>query len=286
MCSGTTCADEMAEMLLAGADDYLTKPASAVQLRARARAALLLKGTQDRSDLLLRQLLEMNTALEKDLHASDSHLVHARNALALALARLVQLRTAEPCGRLRRLQRCCRCLAEEASRLPNFADQIDPNFVRLLECCVPLHDIGKVALPDHILLKPGKLDAEERTVMETHTTIGADVLREAAERFHFARPYLQMARDIARYHHERYDGTGYPDGLAGEAIPLAARLVAIAETYEALRTRRPHRPALPHAAAVRLMVEGSPGHFDPCLLQVFQRCAGVFEQIFREVADG
>ena len=114
--------------------------------------------------------------------------------------------------------------------------QIDQNFIEMLECCAPLHDIGKVGLPDHILLKPGKLDADERMLMQAHTIIGADTLKEVARQHGFALAFLQMAIDIARHHHERFDGTGYPDRLAGSDIPLAARIVAIGDVYDALRS--------------------------------------------------
>src|SRR5262249_22085426 len=161
----------------------------------------------------------------------------------------------------------------------------DPAFVEMLECCAPLHDIGKVGLPDHILLKPGKLDAEERLQMQAHTVIGSDTLRQVAQQHGAALAFLQMGTDIARHHHERWDGTGYPDGLAGGAIPLSAQLVAVGDVYDALRSRRPYKPALSHPTAVQAMVEGSPGQVDPALLQGFQRCAAEFERISRETRD-
>src|SRR5262249_43333268 len=151
--------------------------------------------------------------------------------------------------------------------------KIDDVFLQLLDCCSPLHDIGKVALPDHILLKPGKLEAEERLLMQTHTTIGADILKRVAEQHGPALGFLTMAIDIARHHHERYDGTGYPDRLAGNDIPLAARIVTVGDVYDALRTPRKWKPALSHAAAVQVMTDISTGQFDPLLVQAFQRCA-------------
>jgi HD-GYP domain-containing protein (c-di-GMP phosphodiesterase class II) len=184
-----------------------------------------------------------------------------------------------------RLQRYCRLLAEEAADAPGFDGQISANFIQLLECCAPLHDIGKAGLPDHLLLKPGRLTADERVIMQSHTTIGADTLNKVAERHGFARAFLQMAIDVARHHHERYDGTGYPDRLAGDAIPLAARVVAVADVYDALRSRRVYKPALSHVAATHLMGETDPGHFDPVLLQVFLRRAERFERVFRELSD-
>jgi response regulator RpfG family c-di-GMP phosphodiesterase len=186
-------------------------------------------------------------------------------------------------ARLLRLQRYCRCLAEEAAGVPNFAGQINSHFIQMLECCVPLHDIGNVGLPDHILLHPGKLSPDERIIMQSHTLIGAETLQEVSRQHGSALAFLQMAIDIARHHHERWDGTGYPDRLAGSAIPLAARLVTLADVYDALRSRRAYKPALTHAVAVRMMAETSAGQFDPALLPVFQRCAPRLERIFRDL---
>jgi response regulator RpfG family c-di-GMP phosphodiesterase/tRNA A-37 threonylcarbamoyl transferase component Bud32 len=285
MLSGRTAADDMAQLLLTGADDFLPKPFSVVQLRSRVKAALRLKDAQDRSDLLNRHLLAVNAELERSLSAKDGDLVSARNALVLALAKLVEIRSAENGAHLWRLQRFCRCLGDEAIAGGDFGAAVDEAFIHTLEACSPLHDIGKVALPEHILLKPGKLDAEERLVMQSHTIVGADTLSDVARRHGFAAGFLQMAVDIARHHHERYDGTGYPDRLAGEDIPLAARFVAVADVYDALRSRRVYKPPLPHNTAVMTMTENSPGHFDPKLLGVFQRCLPQFEQIYRESGD-
>jgi response regulator RpfG family c-di-GMP phosphodiesterase len=285
MISGRYSSDEMAQMLLAGADDYLTKPFSVVQLHGRVKSVLRLKDAQDRSELLNRHLLAVNAELELNLNSRDSDLVHARNGLVLALAKLVAHRDIETGAHLMRLQRYCRTLAEEAAGCPTFASQIDQNFVEMLACCAPLHDIGKVGLPDHILMKPGKLTQEERILMQAHTLIGADTLHEVARQYPFALGFLQMAIDICRHHHERCDGSGYPDRLAGSDIPLSARLVAIADVYDALRSRRVYKPALSHAAALQIMTEASPGHFDQALLPVFGRCADRFDAIFRELMD-
>jgi response regulator RpfG family c-di-GMP phosphodiesterase len=285
MISGQSTADEMARMLLAGADDYLTKPFSLLQLQGRVKAALRLKEAQDRSELLTRRLLAVNAELEGNLTNREGDLVHARNALVLALAKLVEHRDTETGAHLLRLQRYSRCLAEAAADSPTFADQIDQHFIEMLECCTPLHDIGKVALPDHILLKPGKLTPDERVLMQTHTIIGAETLKEVAKHHGSALAFLQMAIDITRHHHERFDGQGYPDRLAGSDIPLAARITAIADVYDAMRSRRVYKPALSHSATLQLMTEGSAGHFDPALLQVFQRCAPQFDKIFHELAD-
>jgi response regulator RpfG family c-di-GMP phosphodiesterase len=284
MFSGRANTNEMAAMLMAGADGYLTKPFSVVQLGGQVKASLRLKDLQDRADLLNRRLVGINTELERTLGARDSDLVHARNALVLALATLLKHRDGETGAHVWRLQRYSRALAEDATGMPNFAAQIDSSFIDLIECCAPLHDIGKVGIPDHILLKPGKLTTDERMLMQSHTIVGAETLDEVAEHYGSAVAFLQMASDIARHHHERYDGTGYPDRLMGGDIPLAARIVAVGDVYDALRSRRVYKPALSHTATVKIMTEESPGHFDPALMQAFHRCEGRFDKIFHDLA--
>jgi response regulator RpfG family c-di-GMP phosphodiesterase/tRNA A-37 threonylcarbamoyl transferase component Bud32 len=282
--SGYTPADEMAQVLSAGADDYLTKPFSTVQLRARVRAALRLKGAQDRTDLLHQHLLAVNQQLEQHLNARDSDLVQVRNALVLALARLVEHRDAGAGGHLRRMQRYCRALADECGRTPAFAERVDAGLINTLESCVPLYDIGKVGLPDHILHKPGKLDPDERLLMQTHTTIGSELLRGVASQHGPALAFLQMAIDVARHHHERWDGQGYPDRLTGSDIPLPARIVAVADVYDALRSHRVYKPALSHDTALQLLLN-MPGQFDPAVVQAFRARHQAFERIFREVTE-
>jgi response regulator RpfG family c-di-GMP phosphodiesterase len=234
--------------------------------------------------MLNQHLLKVNHELEQSLGSRDTDLVQARNALVLALAKLVEHRASEKGMHLVRLQRYCRALAEEAARTANFSAQLDPHFIEMIECCAPLHDIGKVGLPDHILLKPGKLDADERVIMQAHTLIGAETLQEVLKLHGSALAFLRTAIDITRHHHERFDGHGYPDRLAGSDIPLAARLVALGDVYDALRSRRPYKPALSHLAALQVMTSQT-GQFDPALMPILERCAPQFERIFRELPD-
>jgi response regulator RpfG family c-di-GMP phosphodiesterase len=285
MLSGRASPDEMARLMRLGADDYVSKPFSQVQLRERVMAALRLKGTQERSDQLNRNLLIVNRELEQGLLARNSDLIQARNALVLALAELVAQRDSETGAHLLRLQHYCRILAVEAAMLASFAGQIDQPFIEMMVCCAPLHDIGKVAVPDHILLKPGRLTDDERVQMQRHTVVAAETLQKVAREHGFAAVFLQMAIEIARHHHERFDGNGYPDRLSGDGIPLPARILAIADVYDALRSRRVYKPGLPHDVAVRIMVEEETGHFDPALLAAFQRCAHQFERFFQELAE-
>lgn len=278
-------ADEMAAVLAQGADDYLGRPISDIQLVARVRAAVRHKEVQDGNDRLNQQLQELNVELERSLQGRTSDFVEARSSLVLALARLVEYRSTETIAHLSRMQRYCSILASEAAALPAFASQIDHRFVQTLECCAPLHDIGNVGLPDAILLKSGPLDPQENEILKSHTIVGAKTLQQVAHRFGASAGFLNMAIDVTRHHHENFDGTGYPDGLKGEAIPLSARIVAIADAYDALRTRRMHRPGLPHAVAVQVLLETSKERFDPSLLAALDRCAPQFQSTFREIPD-
>ncbi|MGL6074480.1 MAG: protein kinase domain-containing protein [Fimbriiglobus sp.] len=285
MFSGRTSGDDLARLLNNGADDFLTKPFSVVQLRSRVKAMLRLKDAQDRSDMLSKQLAASNHELERALNSRDGELIQARGAMVLAMAKLVEQRSTETGQHLIRLQRYCRVLAEAASELPAFAGRLDPVFVSAVEAAAPLHDIGKVGVPDFVLNKPGQLTADEKILMQTHTTTGSDALAEVSARYPFATGFFATAIEIARSHHERWDGTGYPDRLIGDAIPLSARLIALGDVYDALRSRRVYKPAFSHAAAVEQMLERSPGHFDPSLIEAFRKVAPQFERIFREAGD-
>lgn len=285
MCSGQASPDEMSAMLLKGADDYLAKPFSVVQFLGRVRTALRLKTAQDRSIILNQQLMTLNAELEYNLKARSTDVQQARNSLVLSLARLSDQRDGRGRNRAERIQRYCRVLAEAAQKSEHFAGQIDPHFVELLESTVALHDIGKIALPDHILLKGGAFTAEERILMQTHTTIAAETLLEIAKDHATSADFTRMAIDVIRHHHERYDGTGYPDGLAGDAIPLAARITAIADVYDALRCRRSYKPALAHLAALQIIGRASESQFDPNLVQVLSEVSARFEKIFQELPD-
>ncbi|MBI2805260.1 MAG: protein kinase [Planctomycetes bacterium] len=285
MASGRVSAEDMSNMLLAGADDFLAKPFSLVQLTARVKAALRLKAAQDRSDSLAQSLRALNQQLEQNLLARDSDLIDARNALTLAIAELVTFRGIETPGHLVRIQKYVRILGQEASKVSSFAGKLDQNFIQLLESTAPLHDVGMIGLPDHIFLKPGRLTDDERILMRAHTTIGSDILQKITRTHGFTAAFLQMAIDITRHHHERWDGKGYPDRLSDHDIPLAARLVSIADVYDALRSRRPHKPALSHAAVIEILAESPPGQFDPALLHVFQDCADQFDQVYRANPD-
>lgn len=268
----------------AGADDCVARSAPAPEMLARVRVALRLKETEERADKLVHHLLQTNQQLEQALRLRDSDLFQAQDVLIFAMAKMAELRGLESGGHLLRMQSYVRVLAEEAMRLPAFASAIDANFIRMLERCVLLHDIGKVAIPDHVLLKPGRLDPEERSMMESHTVLGASILEAVARQHGACLAFLQMAIDIVHHHHERYDGAGYPARLAGGAIPLSARIVTVADVYDALRCKLVYKPSLSHTAVKRLLLD-STGQFDPALLVAFSRCEANFEQTFEQTPD-
>jgi response regulator RpfG family c-di-GMP phosphodiesterase/tRNA A-37 threonylcarbamoyl transferase component Bud32 len=283
--SGRADQDQLAEALPRGADDYIPKPFTSKQLEAKVRHHLNLKQAQDRADQLAQQLRLTNQQLEHSLNARAADVRQAQDALLLGMAKMAESRDGETQGHLRRLQLYCRCLAEKAALGPPWHGLVDSRFLEQLDRCVPLHDIGKIGLPDEVLLKAGRLSPAERALMETHSILGDRILETLGREHGSSLEFLGVARGIVRSHHERFDGEGYPDGLLGEEIPAAARLVALADVYDALRRQRPHKPALTHADAVRVILHESPGQFDPSLLTAFSYCKDEFMDIYRQTSD-
>jgi putative two-component system response regulator len=210
--------------------------------------------------------------------------LETRDLAMFALAKLSESRDPETGAHIERVQSFARLLAQYLSTTERYSDVIDTNFVRLIFQTTPLHDIGKVAIPDAVLLKPGKLTAAEMDVMKTHAGIGAQTLDASLQRFPNVQ-FLQMARDIAMSHHERWDGTGYPSRLAGREIPLAARIVALADVYDALTSRRIYREALTHAQAKALIVAERGTQFDPDVVDGFLRTETHFIAIKERFKD-
>lgn len=246
--------DSALEGLTAGADAFVTKPISGSELLARVHGA--------------ERILSMET----------------RDVAIFALARLAESRDTETGEHLERVRNYSRMLAQHLCQHPDFRNRIDTSFIRLIYSTSPLHDIGKVGIPDAVLLKPGKLTKEEFAIMQRHTTIGAETLEAACRKFPQAE-FLHMAKEIAAWHHERWNGSGYPDGLEGEEIPLAARIVSVADVYDALTTKRVYKEAFPHEEAIRLIVEGRGTQFDPRIVDAFLQLSDRFNTIRERLSD-
>jgi response regulator RpfG family c-di-GMP phosphodiesterase len=278
--SGHSGPEELTAALAHGADEFLPKPFDPQLLAAKVQHLLRLKDAQDRADRLSRHLLIANRQLEQSLQARSDDVRQAQDALLFALAKMAESRPGETAGHQRRLQRYAGLLADRLRGEPDWAPVIDRTFLDHLVRCTPLHDLGMLVLPEAVLLKPGALTPEERRLVDAHTLTGCDLLDAIGREFGDAFAFLSTARAIVRHHHERFDGTGYPDGLIGDAIPPAARIVALADVYDALRRQRPHKPALTHRQAVRWLLEESAGQFDPALLRAFALCHDEFNRVF------
>ncbi len=255
-----------------GAMDYLTKPIRPAVLLARVRTQLEAKRARDwmRNQ---NQFLEAEVA-RRLAETDQTQLVSIR-----ALAHLAEIRDPETGNHILRTQAYVRELAERLQPHPRFRELLSPRYVDLLTRSAPLHDVGKVGIPDTILQKPGKLTAEEWVVMKTHSRMGSDAI-ELAER-DADRPvaFLSLAKEIARWHHERWDGQGYPDGLTGEQIPVAARIMALADVFDALISPRVYKAALPVEPVRQLIQQGRGSQFDPDMTDTFLAHFDHFVQI-------
>jgi len=252
--TGQTRPEEMIEGLSAGADDYIYKPFNPSELIMRVNIG--------------RRIIGLETS----------------DMTIFALAKLAESRDQDTGAHLERVRSYCRVIAINLQNNPKFRRQIDDDFVGLIYRTSPLHDIGKVAIPDSILLKPGRLTAPEFEVMKTHTLHGAATIEAVLAEFPEV-PFLEMARDIALGHHEKYDGSGYPRGLVGDEIPLSARIMALADVYDALTSRRVYKEAFSHRTA-KCMINNEAGkHFDPDILEAFHAEEQKFIAIRDQYAD-
>lgn len=270
--------DDELHGLVLGAVDYLTKPLRPAVVLARVHTHLELKSARDR-------LRRDNAALEAEIARRMHENQVVQDVTIRALARLAETRDNETGNHILRTQAYVEALARRASAHPRFAAALDERAVALIAKSAPLHDIGKVGIPDQVLLKPGKLTPEEWAVMKTHAQLGADAIARAVEDTHQPVEFLACARQIALHHHERWDGGGYPAGLAGEAIPLPARLMALADVFDALTSPRVYKAAMDHDVARATMAEQRGRHFDPDLLDVFLAGFDEFCALARRYAD-
>ena len=245
-----------------GAADYITKPISPAIVLARVRTQLQVKQA---ADLLKNQ----NISLEREIARRMAENDLTQQVSIRALAHLAETRDPETGNHILRTQAYVQHLAQTLRRHPRFAAMLNDQYINLLGRSAPLHDIGKVGIPDHILLKPGKLNAEEWAIMQTHAQLGSEAIERAEADIEMPLDFLSLAKEIARWHHEKWDGSGYPDGLSGEAIPLSARLMALADVFDALISPRVYKPPMSFAEARSIIHEGRGKHFDPDIVDAF-----------------
>jgi putative two-component system response regulator len=236
--TGHNLVEERVEGLRAGADDFISKPFDPAELLARVQTA--------------ERILSLET----------------RDVAIFAMARLAESRDPETGAHLERVRSYSRVLAQHLSGVAKFQSEVTAEYIRLIYLTSPLHDIGKVGIPDCVLLKPGRLNDNEFEIMKTHAALGAQTLDAALRQFPGVN-FLQMARDIAACHHERFDGTGYPHKMSGTSIPLCARIVALADVYDALTSKRVYKDAMNHQVARSMIVEGAGTHFHPDIVEAF-----------------
>ncbi|MBL3599719.1 MAG: two-component system response regulator [gamma proteobacterium endosymbiont of Lamellibrachia anaximandri] len=265
--------------LALGAVDYITKPISTAIVLARVKTHLTLKQARE-------ALANQNQILEERVKARTKELAMAKDTTILAMATLAETRDNETGNHIRRTQYYVKALAETLSKHPNFAPLLTDDYIEQLYKSAPLHDIGKVGIRDSILLKPGKLTEEEFEEMKNHTIYGRDAIIEAEKlQGNPDSSFLQIAREIAYGHHEKWDGSGYPNGLSGQEIPFSGRLMAVADVYDALISKRVYKPAFSHEKSSDIIRKGRGGHFDPDIVDAFERINDEFHSIARKFSD-
>ena len=288
----TSLDDELDEQqgLRLGAVDYITKPIKPAVMLARVNAHLELKEGRDR-------LKNQNVWLEAEVARRTEENTFIQDVSLRVMAGLAETRDSDTGDHIARTQAYVETLARELQSHPDLSAELDEISLARIVKAAPLHDIGKIGIPDEILLKPGELSAEEWDIMKSHPRIGGDAIRRAIDRALAAgdgdegdlKPesleFLEIARIIAKHHHERWDGTGYPDGLSGKEIPLPARLMALADAYDALTMDRVYKTSMKPDEAARTILEEKGKHFDPDIVNAFQRVRGSFEKIRETLAD-
>ena len=262
-----------------GAADYITKPFQPEEVIARVNTQLTIYGLK--KDLALRneELRDMNENLERKVAERSQQLLKSREGVIFGMAKLTEARDGDT-GK--HLERICRYVDILARKMSKSDPELDENWINTVAMTAALHDIGKVGIPDAVLLKPGRLTDDERKIMEDHPAIGGDALLEMRDHWG-ASPFLARAIEITLGHHEKWDGSGYPFGVTGKAIALAARLVALADVYDALTCKRVYKDAMTHDKVRQIIIEESGKHFDPKVVEAFLATEAQFQNIASEM---
>lgn len=261
-----------------GAVDYITKPISPPIVLARIKTQLQNKAAAD-------FLRDQNQYLENEVAKRTREVSAIQYVTILALTSLAETRDSDTGNHIRRTQHYVKALATKLKSHPSFGYFLSETTIETLFKSAPLHDIGKVGIPDAILLKPSKLTLEEFELMKTHATLGKDAIEEAEKQLGMEVPFLNIAKEIAYTHHEKWDGSGYPLGLKGSEIPISGRLMAVADVYDALISRRVYKEPMSHESALSIMLEGKGKHFDPDVIDAFLELQETFKEIARTYVD-
>ena len=261
-----------------GAVDYITHPITPPILLSRIKAHVV--------DAAHAKALQINNDyLESEVNKRARQMQALQDMALLALAALAETRDPETGNHLKRTQHYMRALGRHLQTHPKFSDFLSTDMVDILFKCAPLHDIGKVGIPDRILLKPGRYEPEEFEIMKTHPQLGRDALLNAQNAVEDHSEFLEIATQIVYSHHEKWDGSGYPQGLCGEEIPIAARLMALVDVYDALISRRIYKAGMSHDRATQIIIEGRGQHFDPDVVDAFLALGDEFQRIAMQFAD-
>ena len=278
--------DEEARGLTLGAADFIHKPFSLPVIEARVRNHLQLAAARRALKLRNEDLEAQVAERTREIVRRSEEALAAQSATISALCALAEARDNETGNHIRRTQHYVKALAERLRDNARFRDALGDQAIELLFRSAPLHDVGKVAVPDAVLNKPGPLDGDEWRVMRKHPEHGYQVIVQAElELGDVEQSFLRYAREIAYGHHEKWDGSGYPQGLSGDDIPLSARLMAVADVYDALISRRVYKPPMSHEQAVGLLLEGRGRHFDPDIIDAFQAIEPTFRAIAQRYSD-
>lgn len=269
---------DIVQCLDAGADDHISKPVNPVILTARLESSIQRKRWIDQTNAYRKLIESYNLRLEDRVKGQVREITQGHLGLIIALSQLAESRDAETGAHLDRMREYCRILAQQMRIMPPFAAVVDEDFIENIYTCAPLHDIGKVSVPDRILQKPGKLSDPEFEVMKLHTVTGAATLQRVQEQ-HRGNAFIEMGLQVAASHHERWDGKGYPNGLSGEAIPLPARILALADVYDALTSERCYREAFSHERSKEIILRERGRQFDPNIVDAFASVCEEFPQI-------
>ncbi len=277
--------DKIVYCIERGAADYIQKPFRAQVLRARLTSCIERKKFHDREMELQRQLADQNAQLEDRVNSQVKQITAAQLSTIFAMCKLAESRDEDTGEHIDRTREICYLLATRLAEKPNPAEPPPPkDLPEIIHTAAPLHDIGKVAVSDLILQKPGKLTSEEFETMKTHTSAGYALLDDV-DNLHPGNAFINMGKLIALYHHEKWNGSGYPKGLVGADIPIAARIMALADVYDALTHQRCYKPAMTHEEAMAIILAGKGTHFDPYLVDLFVELEDEIIRVSRELDD-